>query len=59
MLTDFIQKLRLGSKPVILAAALAVAMVGLPTAIYGASEGNEEAREAFAKAEHQSIPDRP
>jgi tetratricopeptide (TPR) repeat protein len=51
MLTDFIQKLRLGSKPVILAAALAVAMVGLPTAIYGASEGNEEAREAFAKAE--------
>ncbi len=51
MVTDFIQKLRLGSKPVMLAAALAVVMVGLPTAIYGASEGNEEAREAFAKAE--------
>jgi tetratricopeptide (TPR) repeat protein len=51
MVMNFIQKLRLCSKPVILAATLAVAMVGVPTAIYGASQGNEDAREAFAKAE--------
>jgi len=51
MVMNFVQKLRFSSKPVILAAALAVAMVGVPTAIYGASQGNDDAREAFAKAE--------
>jgi tetratricopeptide (TPR) repeat protein len=51
MVMNFVQKLRFSSNPVILAAALAVAMVGVPTAIYGASEGNDDAREAFAKAE--------
>lgn len=51
MVINLIQKLRLSSKPAMLAAALAVALAGVPTAIHGASEGNEEAREAFAKAE--------
>ena len=48
---DFVHRLRCGSKPVIFAAALSLVMVGVPTAIYGASQGNEEAREAFANAE--------
>jgi tetratricopeptide (TPR) repeat protein len=34
-----------------LAAALALSVAGLPTAIYGASEGNAEARESFANAQ--------
>ncbi len=51
MMMDFVHRLRCGSKPVIFAAALSLAMVGVPTAIYGASQGNEEAREAFANAE--------
>ncbi|WP_373490569.1 tetratricopeptide repeat protein [Parasphingorhabdus sp.] len=34
-----------------MSAALALALVGVPTAIYGASEGNADAREAFANAE--------
>jgi len=51
MAMDFVQNLRFCSKPVILAAALAVGMVGVPTAIYGASEGNADAREAFTNAE--------
>ncbi|AMO71939.1 tetratricopeptide repeat protein [Sphingorhabdus sp. M41] len=44
-------KLRFYSKSLILTAALAVGLVGVPTAIHGASEGNEDAREAFGKAE--------
>ncbi len=51
MLMNLLQKLRFGSKPVILAAVLAGAMIGVPTAIYGASQGNADAREAFANAE--------
>ncbi|WP_335652875.1 tetratricopeptide repeat protein [Parasphingorhabdus sp.] len=39
------------SKPIVLAAVLAVGVVGVPTAIFAASEGNGDAREAFAKAE--------
>tara|TARA_R110002124_G_scaffold62936_4_gene171901 strand:+ start:644 stop:2647 length:2004 start_codon:yes stop_codon:yes gene_type:complete len=51
MVMNLLQKLRFGSKPVILAAVLAGAMIGVPTAIYGASQGNADAREAFANAE--------
>lgn len=45
------QQWRLFSKPVVLATMLAVSVVGIPSAIFAASEGNGEAREAFAKAE--------
>ena len=38
-------------KPLVLAAALALGVVGVPTSIYAASEGNADAREAFANAE--------
>ena len=51
MLMNVKQKLRFSSKPVVLAVALAVVVAGVPSAIYGASEGNDEAREAFANAE--------
>jgi len=51
MVLRFAQKLRFRSKPVILAAALGLGVIGVPTAIYGASEGNSDAREAFANAE--------
>jgi len=50
MTIALVQKLRLTSKPVLLGLALAVALAAAPSAIYGASEGNEEARAAFAKA---------
>ena len=46
-----VQKLRFCSKPVVLAVALALGVVGVPTAIYAASEGNADAREAYANAE--------
>jgi len=45
------RKVRFGSKPALLATALALAMIGVPSAIHGASEGNADAREAFANAE--------
>lgn len=48
---DFVRKLRIRSKPAALAAALAIGMIGAPTVIYGASEGNADAREFFANAE--------
>lgn len=51
MVMHFAQKLRRCSKPVILAAALAAGVIGVPAAIYAASEGNSDAREAFANAE--------
>ncbi|ATW04552.1 tetratricopeptide repeat protein [Sphingorhabdus sp. YGSMI21] len=51
MLSDLVLKLRLTSKPVLLASALALALAVAPTAIYGASEGSEDARDAFARAE--------
>ena len=51
MLMNLLQRLRFGSKPVILAAVLTGTMIGVPTAIYGASQGNADAREAFANAE--------
>ncbi len=50
-MSGLISRLRDSRKPVILAAALAVGLIGVPTAIYGASEGNADARDAFAKAE--------
>ncbi len=51
MIRDLVHKLLTGTRPVIMSAALALALVGVPTAIYGASEGNADAREAFANAE--------
>lgn len=51
MVMHFAQKLRRCSKPVILAAALAAGVIGVPATIYAASEGNSDAREAFANAE--------
>jgi|TARA_R100001244_G_scaffold44182_8_gene39941 tetratricopeptide (TPR) repeat protein len=48
---DFARKLAFASKPALLAAALALGTIGIPSAIYGASEGNADAREAFANAE--------
>ena len=51
MMISRFQQWRLFSKPVVLATMLAVSVVGIPGAIYAASEGNGEAREAFAKAE--------
>lgn len=51
MLIPHLQQLRFLSKPIVLAAVLAVGVVGVPTAIFAASEGNGDAREAFAKAE--------
>ncbi|WP_417610146.1 tetratricopeptide repeat protein [Parasphingorhabdus sp.] len=50
---DIVHKRRFVGKPLplILAAALAIGTIGVPTAIYGASQGNEDAREAFANAE--------
>ncbi|VWX57667.1 tetratricopeptide repeat protein [Sphingorhabdus sp. 109] len=50
MAIPFSRKLRLTSKPVLLAAALSVALTAVPTAILGASGGNADAREAFARA---------
>jgi tetratricopeptide (TPR) repeat protein len=47
----FASRLPASGRPVLLAVALAVGMIGVPSAIYGASEGNADAREAFAKAE--------
>ncbi len=44
------QHLRFLSKPAILAAALAVGVIGVPTAIFATSGGNAEARQAFANA---------
>ena len=51
MVTNSSQKLRSRAKPVILAAVLAVAVTGIPTAIFAASQGNADAREAFANAQ--------
>lgn len=51
MLIPHLQQLRFLSKPIVLAAVLAVGVVGVPTAIFAASGGNGDAREAFAKAE--------
>ncbi|NVD27145.1 tetratricopeptide repeat protein [Parasphingorhabdus flavimaris] len=51
MMISRFQQWRLFSKPVVLATMLAVSVVGIPSAIFAASEGNGEAREAFAKAE--------
>ena len=50
---DIVHKRRFCGKPLplVLAAALAIGTIGVPTAIYGASQGNEDAREAFANAE--------
>lgn len=48
---DFASRWPVGSKSTLFAAALAIAMVAVPSAIYGAGEGNADAREAFAKAE--------
>ena len=50
-MSRFASRWRARGKPVILAAALMVGMTGGPNAIYGASEGNADARDAFAKAE--------
>ncbi|WP_339690864.1 tetratricopeptide repeat protein [uncultured Parasphingorhabdus sp.] len=47
----FSRTLRVRSNPLVLAAALALGVVGVPTAIYAASQGNADAREAFANAE--------
>ena len=51
MATDLSSERRSRRKSALLAAALAVATIAAPSAIYGASQGNAEAREAFAKAE--------
>ena len=51
MATDLSSERRSRRKSVLLAAALAVATIAAPSAIYGASQGNADAREAFAKAE--------
>ena len=51
MMISYLQQVRLAGKPIVLAAALAVTMVGIPTAISAASEGNADAREAFDRAE--------
>lgn len=51
MTRHFPRTLRFCSNPLVLAAALALGVVGVPTAIYAASEGNADAREAFANAE--------
>jgi len=42
---------RFWGKPVVVAAALVIGLIGIPSAIQGASEGNADAREAFANAE--------
>ena len=44
-------RLRAGGRPAVLAAVLAAGMIGVPSAIHGASEGNADAREAYANAE--------
>ena len=46
-----LQQLRLFCKPVVQAAVLAACVVGVPTAIYAASEGNADARDSFTNAE--------
>ena len=51
MATDLSSERRSRRKSALLAAALALATIAAPSAIYGASQGNAEAREAFAKAE--------
>tara|TARA_R110002126_G_scaffold50089_7_gene138078 strand:- start:2697 stop:4682 length:1986 start_codon:yes stop_codon:yes gene_type:complete len=51
MAMDLSSERRSRRKSVLLAAALAVATIAAPSAIYGASQGNADAREAFAKAE--------
>lgn len=51
MKISHLQQLRFLSKPIVLAAVLAVGVVGVPTVIFAASDGNGDAREAFAKAE--------
>lgn len=51
MMISRFQQWRLFSKPFVLATMLAVSVVGIPNAIFAASEGNGEARKAFAKAE--------
>ncbi len=51
MMTAYLQQLRLFSKPAILAVALAVGAIGVPTAIFAARDGNADARESFANAE--------
>ena len=44
MMISRFQQWRLFSKPVVLATMLAVSVVGIPSAIFAASEGNGEAR---------------
>ena len=51
MMLRVAMKLRFCSKPLILVAALGLGVIAVPTAIYAASEGNSDAREAFANAE--------
>lgn len=51
MKISHLQQLRFLSKPIVLAAVLAVGVVGVPAVIFAASDGNGDAREAFAKAE--------
>ncbi len=51
MKISHLPQLRFLSKPIVLAAVLAVGVVGVPTVIFAASDGNGDAREAFAKAE--------
>ena len=51
MTTGSASSWRFRSKPALFAAALAAGMIGIPSAIHGASQGNAEARESFANAE--------
>ncbi|WP_417622173.1 tetratricopeptide repeat protein [Parasphingorhabdus sp.] len=51
MVLHLTQKLRSQRKPILWMAVLALVLSGMPTAIFAASEGNADAREAFAKAD--------